>query len=200
MPVLREGESLRRAVVGVLERQLDLVFDVAARTLAHAATATNSGGSAGTTAAHSAAEERREEIREGIGVAEQLLHLFLSHRAVAAAPSAAADVDVEAAAEWPRAGLRARLLVHAPVGPELVVLLALLGIAEHFVGFVDFLEAGFSGLVARIDVRVKLAGQFAERLLDVLFRRRLRDAERLVVVLEFHRPRVRSPRSGGESR
>src|SRR5687768_2169505 len=108
MPVLREGESLRRAVVGVLERQLDLVFDVPARTLAHAG-ATSSGGSAGATAAHSAAEERREEVREGVGVAEQVLHLFLSHRAVAAAPSAAADVDVEAA-EGPRARLRPRLL------------------------------------------------------------------------------------------
>jgi hypothetical protein len=59
--------------------------------------------------------------------------------------------------------MRAGLLVHAPVRAELVVLLPLLGIAEHFVGFVDFLEARFRGLVAWIDVGMELAGQLCGR-------------------------------------
>src|SRR5262249_18000663 len=109
------------------------------------------------------------------------------HRAVAAARSA--DVDVpSAAAKLTRiesrsavAGARpARpgLLVHPPVRAELVVLAALVGVAEHLVRLVDFLELRLGGLVARIDVRMVLARQLPVRLLDFLFRRGLRDAER----------------------
>src|SRR5215204_5316781 len=186
MAVLRQRQTLRGAVVRVLERQLDLVLDVAARTLANAASRAGSCTGARTTASHAAAaEERGEEIGEGVRVAEQLLHFFLRHRAEAAASAGAANI--EAAPERSAAWLRAGLFVHAPIRAQLVVLLPLFGIAQHFVSFVDFLEACFGGLVARIDVRMELAGQLAKGLLDLLLRGRLRDAERFVIVLEFHR-------------
>ena len=65
-----------------------------------------------------------------------------------------------------------RLLVHPPVGAELVVLLALLGVAEHLVGLVDLLELRLGGLVAGVHVGMVLAGELAVRLLDLLLRRR----------------------------
>src|SRR5262249_41164235 len=133
-----------------------------------------------------AAEERMEEIREGIGIAEHFPHLVFRHRPKSAARSAAAVVDIPAALRA-AAGRGACLLVHPPVRPELVVLLALRRIAQDLVRFVDFLELRLGGLVAWIDVGMVLARQLAERLLDFLLRRRLRDAERRVVVLEVHR-------------
>src|SRR5262249_58936880 len=80
----------------------------------------------------------------------------------------------------------ARLLVGAPVRAELVVLLAFGGIAEHFIGFVDLLEARLGRLVARVDVGVMLPRQLPVGLLDFLLGRGLRHAERRVVVLEVH--------------
>ena len=59
-------------------------------------------------------------------------------------------------------------------------------IAEHLVGLVDLLELRLGGLVARVHVGMMLAGELAVRLLDLFLRRALGDAERLVVVLEFH--------------
>ena len=142
----------------------------------------------------SAAEERAEEIRERILVAEELVHLLFGHRPV---PARAAHIDVPGAAlrppespngepPGPSLALLLRLLVHPPVRAELVVFLALVGIAEHLVRLVDLLELRLGGLVPRIHVGMKLAGELAERLLDLLLRRGLGDAERLVVVLEFH--------------
>src|SRR6185369_17911200 len=101
-----------------------------------------------------AAEEGLEEIREGVLAPEHLVHLFLRHRAIAGR-AAAAEVRV------PRARLarieslaRAGLFVGTPVGAELVVFLALGGIAEHFVRLGEILEARLGRLVARVDVRV----------------------------------------------
>src|SRR6266550_2988058 len=73
-----------------------------------------------------------------------------------------------------------------PVGAELFVLRALLRVAEHFVGFVDQLEAvGSLGIL--VDVRVILASQPAIGGLDFFLRRGPRDTERLVVVLVLRR-------------
>ena len=133
-----------------------------------------------------AAEERVEEVRERVLVAEDPPHLVFGHRPEAAL--AAADVHrPRAVAEGARPALLLRLLVLAPVGAQFVVLAALVRVAEHLVGLVDLLEARLGGLVARVDVRVDLARELAVRLLDLLLGRGLRDAERGVVVLEFHR-------------
>src|SRR3989442_1694376 len=73
-----------------------------------------------------------------------------------------------------------------PVRPELVVFRALLGVTEHFVGFVDQLEAvGRLGVL--VHIRVILAGQPAVRGLDLLLGRGPPDAERLVVILVLRR-------------
>ncbi len=48
----------------------------------------------------------------------------------------------------------------------------LLGIGENFVGLTDLLELGFSCLVAGIEVGVMFLGELAERLADVVLRRR----------------------------
>jgi hypothetical protein len=92
-------------------------------------------------------------------IAEQAAHLLLGHGPEAA--FAAAHVD-RPGAVGERAGpaLLLRLLVLPPVGAELVVLAALVRVAEHLVGLVDGLEARL-GLVARVDVRVRLPRQFA---------------------------------------
>src|SRR5919206_513555 len=61
-----------------------------------------------------------------------------------------------------------------------VVLLALLGVGQDRVRALDLLEALLGGLVAGVAVRVVLARELAVRLLDVLLRRLLVDAEDLV--------------------
>src|SRR5262249_3820182 len=63
-----------------------------------------------------------------------------------------------------------------------VVLLALLGIAEHVVRLGDLLEAGLRLLIVRIAVRVVLARELAVGLLDFLGSGLLVNPERLVVV------------------
>src|ERR1700682_4084695 len=69
-----------------------------------------------------------------------------------------------------------------PVSAHLVVLRSLLGIAQHLVGFVDYLEP-IGGLWVLVDVRVVLAGQAPIGGLDLLLGRGPGDAEGLVVVL-----------------
>src|SRR5262249_58609767 len=85
------------------------------------------------------------------------------------------------------AGRTACLLVHPPVRAELVVLLPLLRIAEDFVRLVDLLELRLGGLVPWVHVRMMLARQLPERLLDFLVGGGLRHAEGGVVVFEVHR-------------
>src|SRR4029453_17630838 len=75
-----------------------------------------------------AGKERAEEIGERVFVAKEFLHFLRRHRAVAAALPAAAHIHVPFAAAKGRArsGAAARalgLLVHLPVGAELVVFL-----------------------------------------------------------------------------
>ena len=72
-------------------------------------------------------------------------------------------------------------LVGLPVGAQLVVGLALLGVAEDLVGLVDLLEA-LSAAGALVDVRMVLARKLPEGLLDVGLAGRPRDAEGRVVV------------------
>src|SRR6185503_19745881 len=96
-----------------------------------------------------------------------------------------------------------RLLVRAPVRPELVIFLALGRIAEDFIGLVDLLELVLGRLVAGIDVRVVLARQLPVRLLELLVRGGFRDAERGVIVFEVHRqsnPSIRLNSSSSSAR
>ena len=67
-----------------------------------------------------------------------------------------------------------------------VVVAPLLGIRQHLVGFGQLLELGFSLGIARIQVRVVLAGELAVGLLDVLIRGASRNPQDLVVVRMSH--------------
>src|SRR6185436_13138229 len=159
--IVLDREAACCAVVEILEAEVDLLLDVAAGAGARARTALAASRSA--RARTSAAEEGLEEVGERVLAPEHLVHFFLRHRAVAAAAAATAEIDVPAARALARIEALARgLLVLPPVRAELVVLLALVGVAEDLVGLVDLLELRLGGLVARIDVRVMLAGQLAE--------------------------------------
>src|SRR5687767_3786417 len=185
LAIVFERQPPRRAVERVVERQVELVLDVAAGPLTGACTPRPAAGTLEASAA-APAKEGREEVRERAGVPEHLLHLFLGHRPVAAARRTA-DVDVPLPGERTAGATGgAGLFVLAPVRAQLVVLFPLGGVAEDFVGLVDLLELRLRGFVARVHVRVILPRQLPEGLLDLLFGSGLGDAERGVVVLEFH--------------
>src|SRR5262249_17359504 len=101
-----------------------------------------------------AAEEAAEEVAE---IAEVVV--------------AAGVAEVEVARIEPRA---------AAVAAECVVLLALLRVGERVVRVLDLLELLLGGGVARVLVRVVLGGELAVGLLDLLRRRALLHAERVV--------------------
>ena len=126
------------------------------------------------TAAETAAEERREYI----------FHIK------AAETAEAGEISVTGAA-------RARLLM-----AEAVVLGALLGVGEHLIGLVDLLEFFLGVLVARVDVRVQLLGQFAVRRLDGGLVGRALDAEHFIIVAfcqGFPLPLCERPEGGGDT-
>src|SRR5689334_11714434 len=76
-----------------------------------------------------------------------------------------------------------------PIAPQLIVLLALLGIAQHVVRFVDLLEALGGLWVVGVAVRMVLLREPAKRLLYFVGGRRLRYAQRLVIVFRGgHQP------------
>src|SRR5688572_20863602 len=95
MSVVLQRQPAGGTLIGVFKRQLQLVLDVPARALTPPASgAARARAAAEPFGGGPAAEERREEIREGIRVAEHLLHFFLGHRAEAGAAAATADVRV----------------------------------------------------------------------------------------------------------
>ena len=77
------------------------------------------------------------------------------------------------------------------VEANLVVHLALLLVAENVVGFRDFLELLLGLFVARIDVGMIFAREFAEGLADVIRSGRLLDAEQCVIVFVLRCGHVR---------
>ena len=100
----------------------------------------------------------------------------------ASAKVAGAGPRLSAAA---RVGLGRGRIDIVGIEPELVVDLPLFGIAEDVVGLGKRLKLFFSGFVARIDVRMILACQFAERLADLVGGSGLLYAENAVVVFVF---------------
>ena len=85
---------------------------------------------------------------------------------------------------------------------EAVVLGALLGVGEHLIGLVDLLEFFLGVLVARVDVRVQLLGQFAVRRLDGGLVGRALDAEHFIIVAfcqGFPLPLCERPEGGGDT-
>ena len=93
-----------------------------------------------------------EEIAEA-GAAK--MHVVVRHP-VRSRPTAA-----------PCAGRR-REAARLPVGAEVIVFTALLGIAQDLVGLVDLLEFLLGGFLVLGDVRMVAAGQLAKRFLDIV--------------------------------
>ena len=112
------------------------------------------GRRAGAVGAHALAEEDAEEVGELAGVGGPELVADVA----AAEPVERARRSAPAARAW---------LIGLPVRTELVVLLALGGIAEDLVGLVDLLELALGSRIARLGIGVMLPGELAEGLLDL---------------------------------
>src|SRR5262249_17326930 len=109
------------------------------------------------------AKQRFEEIAEGAAAAL---------RAASSEEVFQINVSLKASSAH-SAPIRRRREIRAvfPIRPELVVFLALFGIAQNLVGFLYFFEFFFGLLVVRVEVRMIFAGEFAVRLFDfVVFR------------------------------
>src|SRR5256884_907096 len=120
----------------------------------------------GTRAAAAATENRREQIPQP------------AERAQVGKVELGARPPARRAAR-PTAAPRSR---ERPVAAQLVVPLALLGIAQHVVCFVDLLEAVRRLWLVGVAVGMVLLGEPAKRLLDLVGGGGLRDTEDLVVI------------------
>src|SRR5690606_25822624 len=128
-----ERQRSAGAAIGLLERDLDL------RARVEAAAAEAAAGSAARAAAHAAkAAEAAEQ-----GFEEVAVH--------AAAAGLGSEIELPV-------GRRAKLFALFPAAAELVVGRALLRVAQHFVRFVDLLEARF-GVRLLAHVRMVFAGE-----------------------------------------
>src|SRR6266699_1647002 len=86
LAVVLNGEATRRALVDVLERELELLLEVASGACARRPRA--AAARARPLLTHAPAEEGLEEIGERLLAPEHLGHFVLRHRAIAAAGSA----------------------------------------------------------------------------------------------------------------
>src|SRR5207253_10382406 len=73
-----------------------------------------------------------------------------------------------------------------PIRAELIVLLALFGIAEDLVGLIDVLEIALGFLVVGIDVAMILARELAIGSFDLRLSRAALDAQDFIVIPELH--------------
>src|SRR5438552_1156522 len=95
-----------------------------------------------------------------------------------------------------------------PTRAELIVLLAFLRIAQHLVRFVDLLELFLGGLLILRHVGMMFSRQFAKGGANFIIARRLRDAQRLIIISKLHRHgsnlfaciAPRNSRAGGRGR
>ena len=69
-----------------------------------------------------------------------------------------------------------------PIRAELIVLLAFLRIAQHLVCFVDLLELFLGGLLILRHIGMMFSRQFAKGGANFIIARRLRDAQRLIII------------------
>jgi hypothetical protein len=180
-----EGEEAGGAPVGLLQGDLDV--DLLVRAPA----------GPGTPGAGTIAEEGREEVREAAVRVLAREPAVRAARAVRPRPGRSAGEPLREVR--PGVGIDVGglgLLVALPVGPEAIVQLALLGVAQDLVRLVDLLEARLGLGVAGVDVGVVLARELAERGADRLLARLAPHAQYPVVVPEVH-PRPPPGRRAG---
>src|SRR5262245_48365165 len=111
-------------------------------------------------AGSSAPKERFKEVGEsaGPGAAKYFFKLFRADRSITRTASAGLWLPLTPVEIF---GTAASPLILLPLRPKLVVLFSLLRLRQHFIGFIDFLEAFFSGLITGVDIRMVLASQLA---------------------------------------
>src|SRR5439155_11731267 len=170
-----ERNGAHRAVHHFVERDEDIAFDITAACRAAAAAELFRAEplfAEGKPEAASATEESLEEVTE----------------------ARATEVELEvpgAVGTVPGAVLLARWRLEAgawrPIRAEFIVALALLWVAEDFVGFVDLLELFLGGLLVLGHVGMVLAGQLAKGFLDLFVAGITRHSEGGVVIFEFNR-------------
>jgi hypothetical protein len=102
--------------------------------------------------------------------------------ASAETPAEIVEVDVHASPP----GRRSELDTVLPVWAELIVTLALVGIREHLIRFVDLFEALFGPAIPGIQIRVILSGELAVGLPDLVVRSVPLNPQSLVIVLKLH--------------
>src|SRR5579862_3548915 len=185
--VARDVEAHDAATNGGPERDVDLIFEVGA----------GLGTFLGLSGTAAAAEDSGKDVAEAAAPAA-------GRRGGLATPGAVDEVgkiesskvegDTLAAGLLPSGktgapsgssasvSLRSRRINIVGVKADLVVDLALLGIAENFVSFGECLELFLGCFVAGIDVGMELAGELAEGLANVVCRGGLLYAEDFVII------------------
>ena len=86
-------------------------------------------------------------------------------------------------------GWRSEVGPRFPIGSELVITLALLGITQDVVGFLDFFELILCALVVGVDVWMVLAGELPVGFFDFVVPRGPSNSESFVIVLKLYRHR-----------
>jgi len=81
---------------------------------------------------------------------------------------------------------RPEFLPGLPVCSQLVVLLALLGVFQDFVGLVDFLELLF-GVLGLVHIRMEFSCKLSIGTLNLFLCRRPLDPQHLIIVSELNR-------------
>src|SRR5437763_1408408 len=125
--------------------------------------------------ATTAAEKRFKEIAESGPVEFKLDAAAIAARLIKSTAGLTAPL---------RRRLKSARLV--PIGAELIVLLALLRIAQDFVRFVDLFEFFLGRFFVLGDVRMIFARQFAKRAFYLIIRRGFGNAERFIIIPELH--------------
>src|ERR1035437_9175572 len=95
---------------------------------------------------------------------------------------------------------RTELLPLLPIRPQRVVLLPVLGVAQHLVGFVDLFEPFLRIRLVLGDIGMILQRQLAEGAVNILLACRPRHTQNLVVVLELDGHIISRERPGFSSR
>src|SRR5664280_2462907 len=182
------GELHLRALDRLPEANVHLVFQIVARCGMLHRLLTAAAEDAGEDVAESATAAFAARCARALGVvieveAAEVERNFLGVGA-RSTPACAASAEATRATAA-RVGFRRGRVDVVGVEPNLVVDLALLGIAEDVVGLGEGLELLLGRLVDRIHVGVILARQLAKRLTDLLRRGSLLHPENAVIVFVF---------------
>ncbi len=118
-------------------------------------------------------------------LAEEIAEAGAPARASSAAKIEAFEIEIDSRFARMRSGTSAGPAGREIIGVKavLVIHLALLGVGKNVVGFLKLLEFFLGGFVARIQIGVVLAREFAEGGANVLGSGFARDAKEVVVVL-----------------